>query len=59
MVTRFDGVNVTDYHHLQRLSSEADVGKTVKLDYMRKGQRKTVNLKIAESPDTVTGTQPR
>jgi Do/DeqQ family serine protease len=51
VVTRFDGVNVDDYHHLQRLSSDAEVGKTVKLDYVRKGQRKTVDLKIAESPN--------
>jgi len=52
VVMRFDGVNVDDYHHLQRLSSEAEVGKTVKLDYVRKGQRKTADLKIAESPDS-------
>jgi serine protease Do len=59
VVTRFDGVNVDDYHHLQRLSSEAEVGKTVKLDYVRRGQRKTVDLKIAESPDSAGGAQPR
>jgi Do/DeqQ family serine protease len=58
VVTRFDGVSVDDYHHLQRLSSEAEVGKTVKLDYVRRGQRKTVALKIAESPDSA-GAQPR
>ena len=58
VVTRFDGVSVDDYHHLQRLSSEAEVGKTVKLDYVRKGQRKTVDLRITESPDSV-GAQPR
>jgi Do/DeqQ family serine protease len=51
VVTKFDGVAVDDYHHLQRLSSEAEVGKTVKLDYVRRGQRKTADLKIAESPD--------
>jgi Do/DeqQ family serine protease len=59
VVTRFDGVAVDDYHHLQRLSSEAEVGKTVRLDYVRKGQRKTVDLKIAESPDTTAATPPR
>src|SRR5687768_10799510 len=58
VVTRFDGIAVDDYHHLQRLSSEAEVGKTVKLDYVRKGQRKTVDLRITESPDSV-GAQPR
>jgi serine protease Do len=59
VVTRFDSVSVDDYHHLQRLSSEAEVGKTVKLDYVRRGQKKTVNLKIAESPDSAVSTQPR
>jgi S1-C subfamily serine protease len=59
VVTRFDGVSVEDYHHLQRLSSEAEVGKTVKLDYVRRGQRKTIDLKIAESPDSAGSTQPR
>jgi serine protease Do len=51
VVTSFDGVAVEDYHHLQRLSSDAEVGRTVKLDYVRKGQKKTAQLKIAESPD--------
>jgi Do/DeqQ family serine protease len=59
VVTRFDGVAVDDYHHLQRLSSDAEVGKTVKLDYVRKGQRKTVELKIGASPDSVGGAPPR
>jgi serine protease Do len=55
VVMKFDGVDVDDYHHLQRLSSEAEVGKTVKLDYVRRGQRKTVQLTIAESPESGGG----
>jgi S1-C subfamily serine protease len=55
VVTSFDGVAVEDYHHLQRLSSDAEVGRTVKLDYVRKGQKKTAQLKIAESPDAGGG----
>jgi Do/DeqQ family serine protease len=55
VVTGFDGVGIDDYHHLQRLSSEAEVGRTVTIDYVRKGQRKTAHLKIAESPDSAGG----
>jgi len=51
VIVAFDGTPVDDYHHLQRLSAEAEVGKSVKLDYMRKKERKSVTLKIAEAPD--------
>jgi serine protease Do len=54
VIVAFDGVSVDDYHHLQRLSSDADVGKTVKVDFVRKKTRQTVDLKVAEAPDAVT-----
>jgi S1-C subfamily serine protease len=28
------------------------VGRTVKVDYVRRGERKTASVKIAESPDS-------
>jgi Do/DeqQ family serine protease len=52
IIVKFGGVAVDDYHHLMRLSSEAEPGKTVPLEIIRTRQRKTVQLKIAESPDT-------
>lgn len=52
VVLTFDGLSVEDYHHLQRLSSDADVGRTVSIDISRNGKKQTVQLKIAESPDT-------
>jgi len=52
VVVKFDGTAVEDYHHLQRLTSEAEVGKTVKIDVMRRRERKTVELKVAEAPDS-------
>jgi serine protease Do len=55
VVVGFDGTPVDDYHHLQRLSADAEVGRSVKLDYVRKKERKTVTLKIAEAPDAATG----
>ena len=52
VIVGFDGTLVDDYHHLQRLSAEAEVGRTVKLEVMRRKERKTVALKIAEAPET-------
>ncbi|MGH7354352.1 MAG: trypsin-like peptidase domain-containing protein [Candidatus Rokuibacteriota bacterium] len=52
VVVTFDSVAVEDYHHLQRLTSEAEVGKSVKIDVMRRRERKTVELKVAESPES-------
>jgi Do/DeqQ family serine protease len=51
VIVGFDGTPVDDYHHLQRLSAEAEVGRSVKLDIMRKKEKRTVTLKIAEAPD--------
>jgi serine protease Do/serine protease DegQ len=51
VVVTFDGTAVEDYHHLQRLSAEAEVGRTVKLEYVRKKERKTATIAIAEAPD--------
>ena len=52
VIVSFEGTAVEDYHHLQRLSAEAEVGKTVAIDVMRKGEKRGVKLKIAEAPDS-------
>ena len=54
VIVSFDGTPVEDYHHLQRLSADADVGKTVKLDVIRKKERKTFELTIAEAQDAAS-----
>ena len=51
VVVGFDGTPVEDYHHLQRLSADAEVGRKVKLDVVRRKERKSVELTIAEAPD--------
>jgi serine protease Do len=51
IIVAFEGTPIEDYHHLQRLSADADVGRTVSIDVMHQGQRRTVKLKIAESPE--------
>jgi Do/DeqQ family serine protease len=58
VIVKFGGTAVDDYHHLQRLSSDAEPGTTVPLDIVRKRDRKTVTLKIAESPDTTPAPAP-
>src|SRR5881296_3429547 len=56
VVVGFDGTAVEDYHHLQRLSAEAEVGKSVSLEVVRKGEHKKVTLKIAEAPERAADT---
>jgi len=51
VVLQFEGVGVDDYRHLQRLSADAEVGKTVNLEIIRNRERKTVDLRVAEAPD--------
>jgi Do/DeqQ family serine protease len=58
VIVKFGGTAVDDYHHLQRLSSDAEPGTTVPLDIVRKREPKTVTLKIAEAPDSAPVTAP-
>ena len=51
VVVAFEGAPVEDYHHLQRLSAEADVGKAVRLEVIRKRERRTVEITVTEAPD--------
>jgi serine protease Do len=51
VIVSFEGTPVEDYHQLQRLSADAEVGKTVKLEIVRNRERRTVPLKIAEAPE--------
>jgi Do/DeqQ family serine protease len=52
VIVAFGGVAVEDYHHLQRLSAEAEIGKAVVLEIVRNRQKRTAQAKIAEAPDT-------
>jgi Do/DeqQ family serine protease len=52
VIVSFEGMPVDDYHHLQRLAAEAEVGRTVKLEVVRDRRPRTVALKIAEAPDS-------
>lgn len=51
VVQEFEGVAVEDYSHLQRLTADAEVGKTVTVKILRRGEQHTVQVKIAEAPD--------
>jgi Do/DeqQ family serine protease len=52
VIVAFDGTPVDDYHHVQRLAADAEVGKKVKLEIIRDRGKRTVEALIAEAPDT-------
>ena len=52
VIVTFDGTAVEDQAHLQRLSADTEVGRTVKLEIVRKRERRAVDLTVAEAPDT-------
>jgi Do/DeqQ family serine protease len=58
VIVKFGPTPVDDYHHLQRLSSDAEPGTSVSLEIVRKRDRRTLTLTIAESPDTSPTTAP-
>jgi serine protease Do len=58
VVVTFEGVPVDDYRQLGRLSSDAEVGKTVKLEIIRNRERRTIQLRVAEAPDRLTPDRP-
>jgi len=53
VIVAFDGTPIEDYRHLQRLSADSEVGKTVTLDIVRRGERKSARVTVAEAPDRV------
>jgi len=50
LILTFDQVPVEDYHHLQRLVAEAEVGRSVVVGVLRKKTPMDVTLRIAELP---------
>jgi serine protease Do len=58
VVVTFEGVPVEDYRQLQRLSADAEVGRTIKLEIVRNRERKTIDLRVAEAPDRMSQDRP-
>jgi Do/DeqQ family serine protease len=52
IIVKFNNTLVDDYHHLQRLSSDAEPGASVPLEIVRDKRHTTLTLKVAESPDS-------
>jgi serine protease Do len=52
VVLTFDGKAVTDSRALPRLVADAQVGKTVSIEVLRKGQHKTIPISIQKLPDS-------
>ncbi|HXG15875.1 MAG TPA: trypsin-like peptidase domain-containing protein [Calidithermus sp.] len=55
VIVGFDGVPVEDYSHLQRLTAEAQPGRTVRLEVVRQGRARTVEVRVAEAPESTAG----
>ena len=55
LILSFGGTPVVDYHHLQRLVAEAEVGKTVTLHLLRKKEALDVEVKIVPTPGEGSG----
>ncbi len=51
VIVSYDGTPVSDYHHLQRLVAETDVGKRVSVLIIRQRTAQTLELRVAEAPD--------
>ncbi len=51
VIVSYDGTTVSDYHHLQRLVAETDVGKRVSVEIIRQRATQTLELRVAEAPD--------
>ncbi len=51
VIVTFGGATVDDYHHLQRLSADAEVGKAVTVGIVRNRERRNVQLTVSEAPD--------
>ncbi|MBV8978982.1 MAG: DegQ family serine endoprotease [Alphaproteobacteria bacterium] len=51
LVVAFDGKPVADSRALPRIVADTPIGKTVNVDVMRKGNRKTVRLTVAKLED--------
>jgi Do/DeqQ family serine protease len=58
VIVKFGPTLVEDYHHLQRLSSDAEPGTSVPLEIVRKRNHRAITLKIAESPESSPASQP-
>ena len=56
LIVGFDGKPVSDSRALPRIVADTPVGKTVSIDYMRKGQRTTAKVTVAKLEDDVAST---
>jgi serine protease Do len=54
VIVSFGGTPVEDNHHLQRLSADAEVGKAIALEIVRNRQKRGVEVKVSEAPDSPT-----
>jgi len=51
VIVTYDGKPVSDYHHLQRLVAETDIGRRVSVEIIRHRAKQRLELRVAEAPD--------
>ena len=60
VIIKFDGKDVSSMRGLPRLVAQTQIGKTVDVDYLRKGQRRTAKIvvgRLSEEAEAATATQ--
>jgi serine protease Do len=57
VITAFDGNRVRSQRELTNLVAAQPVGKSVRIDFLREGQQKSVTVELAERPETLTARQ--
>lgn len=67
IILKFDNRDIVDMQHLPRIVAETEIGKTVPVEFWRKGKRMTIDAKVGEleeseqianAPEKEKGKQP-
>ena len=54
VITKFNGENIEDYNDLISAVEDTSVGDNVKVEFLRKGKKKTANVSIKQHPNSQT-----
>jgi serine protease Do len=50
LILAIDGKSIKDPRELQRVITDADIGKTLELTVLREKEKRTVKVKVGETP---------
>ncbi|MEO0094021.1 MAG: DegQ family serine endoprotease [candidate division WOR-3 bacterium] len=57
VITKFDGKKITGVEQFRRIVAETKPGTTVKIEFIRDSERRTIEVKLAEYPEEVAATE--